>query len=100
MRKTVALAILVLILIFALSVGAEENVVSYGKQYSLLTPASDAYPDNGSKLTDGIFGTLPDGKNNYYSSGAYIGFNQVNADESGNFGVRGKQFACLSRGRK
>lgn len=87
MKKIIALAVLVLLLIPFGSAIAEEPELSYGKQYDIITPASEAYPDNGSKLTDGIYGTVPDGKTNYYSGGAYVGFNQVDADESGNFVV-------------
>lgn len=87
MKKIIALAILVLMLMPFTLVNAEETEISYGKQYDIITPASEAYPDSGSKLTDGIYGTVADGKTNYYSSGAYVGFNQVDADESGNFVV-------------
>lgn len=69
----------------AYTASAEEGEISYGKSYALITPASAAYPDSGSKLTDGIYGTLPDGGSSYYSSGAYVGFNQVDTDENGNF---------------
>lgn len=68
-----------------ISASASGSEISYGKSYTLVTPASSAYPDNSAKLTDGIFGTRADGKTNYYSSGAYIGFNRVDTDENGNF---------------
>lgn len=86
MKKLITLA---LVLIFAFSAillaNAEENEISYGKTYTLITPASEGYPDDGVKLTDGIYGTIPDGSTNYYSSGAYVGFNQSAVDENGNF---------------
>ncbi len=86
MKKLIATAFaLLLVFAFLITPSAEGSEVSYGKSYSIITPASDAYPDDGIKLTDGIFGTVPDGKNNYYSSGAYVGFNQVDVDENGNF---------------
>ena len=67
------------------SAAADDGVISYSAEYELITPASEAYPDDGVKLTDGIFGTIPDGSNNYYSSGAYVGFNQTSVNEEGNF---------------
>lgn len=72
----------ILLVSVAFAAGTE---VSYGKSYSLITSASDAYPDDSIKLTDGIYGTIPDGKTNYYSNPAYVGFNQVNVNEEGNF---------------
>lgn len=86
MKKIIALAA-VSIFVFALILtpSAEGSEVSYGKSYSLVTPASAAYPDDGIKLTDGIFGTIPDGMTSYYSGNAYVGFNQVDTDENGNF---------------
>lgn len=88
MKKIIALALLsVFALTAILGASAEGSEVSYGKTYSLVTPASAAYPDDGIKLTDGIFGTIPDGGTNYYSSGAYVGFNQVDVDSNGNFVV-------------
>ena len=86
MKKLFAL---LLIAIFAFSLAllpsAEGNELSYGKSYTLVTPASTAYPDDGLKLTDGIYGTIPEGQTNYYSSNAYVGFNQADVDENGNF---------------
>lgn len=86
MKKTILTAILsiILCLTFILTTSAR---ISEGKDYSLVTPASAAYPDDGIKLTDGIYGTIPDGSNNYYSSGAYVGFNKENADSDGNFSL-------------
>lgn len=88
MKKLITFA---LVIIFALSLmqfaSAEETEVSYGKSYTLVTPASEGYPDDGIKLTDGIFGTIPDGATGYFSSGAYVGFNQNDVDDNGNFVV-------------
>ncbi len=100
MKKLLALTFSVL-LIFTLLLypSAEGSEVSYGKSYSLITPASSAYPDDGIKLTDGIYGTVPDGKNNYYSSAAYVGFNQNDVDENGNFVIildLGRKYTDLS----
>lgn len=86
MKKTTAF-LCVLVLLFALNSLAQEGQISYACKYTLVTPASSAYSDNGSKLTDGIFGTLPDGAGGYYTSPAYVGFNQADADENGNFVV-------------
>lgn len=100
MKKS--LVILLSLLIVSLLAGtalAEGSEISYGKSYTLITPASAAYPDNSAKLTDGIFGTLPDGSTSYYSSPAYVGFNQVDADENGNFVVildLGKKYTDIS----
>ena len=100
MKKS--LVILLSLLIVSLLAGrasAEGSEISYGKSYTLITPASAAYPDNSAKLTDGIFGTLPDGSTSYYSSEAYIGFNQVDADENGNFVIildLGKKYTDIS----
>lgn len=87
MKKALMSAVLVLVLVlsFAVVPSAEGSEVSYGAEYTLLTPASDGYPDDGIKLTDGIYGTIPDGANNYYASGAYVGFHRDNVDENGNF---------------
>jgi hypothetical protein len=100
MKKS--LVILLSLLIVSLLAGtalAEGSEISYGKSYTLITPASAAYPDNSAKLTDGIFGTLPDGSTSYYSSDAYVGFNQVDADENGNFVIildLGKKYTDIS----
>ena len=86
MKKLLAILFSALLLFaLLLSPSAEGSEVSYGKSYSLITPASSAYPDDGIKLTDGIYGTVPDGKNNYYSSAAYVGFNQKDVNENGDF---------------
>lgn len=86
MKKIITL---ILVLTLALSAillaSAEESEISYGKPYTLVTPASEGYPDDSIKLTDGIYGTIPDGSTGYYSSGAYVGFNQNSVDDSGNF---------------
>ncbi len=86
MKKLITFA---LVIMLALSVmlfaSAEETEISYGKTYTLVTPASEGYPDDGIKLTDGVFGTIPDGTNGYFSSGAYVGFNQNDVDDDGNF---------------
>lgn len=100
MKKLLALTFSVLLLFtLLLYPAAEGSEVSYGKGYSLITPASSAYPDDGIKLTDGIYGTVPDGKNNYYSSAAYVGFNQNEVDENGNFVIildLGRKYTDLS----
>lgn len=86
MKKLLATAFsLMLVFVFVAFPSAEGSEVSYGKTYSLITPSSAAYPDDGIKLTDGIYGTVPDGKTNYYSSSAYVGFNQVDVNDEGNF---------------
>jgi hypothetical protein len=100
MKKLFAITISALIaLTLLLSPAAEGGEVSYGKEYSLITPASSGYPDDGIKLTDGIFGTVPDGKNNYYSSSAYVGLNRSNVNENGDFVIildLGRKYSDLS----
>ena len=83
--KRITAFLCLFVLLFALNPLAQEGAISYACKYTLVTPASSAYSDNGTKLTDGIFGTLPDGAGGYYTSPAYIGFNQADADENGNF---------------
>ena len=86
MKKLLAIAIVLLLSLSLIPQAlAEESEVSLGKSYTLVTPASSGYADDGKKLTDGIYGTVPDGSTNYYSSGAYVGFNQSAVDENGNF---------------
>lgn len=86
MKKIITVLLLLLIAIFVLqSASAETRTLSEGKSYTLLTSASDAYPDDTIKLTDGVYGTIPDGSTSYYSSNAYVGFNQSDVDENGNF---------------
>ncbi len=88
MKKIFILFLTVFLALALISaVSAEGSEISYGKSYTLVTPASAAYPDDGIKLTDGIFGTIPDGGSGYYSSGAYVGFNQVDTDDNGNFEI-------------
>ncbi len=72
------------VLCFSLGVSAMEEL-SLGCEYTLITPASPAYPDNGTKLTDGVYATLPDGASGYYASPAYVGFSMDDADNHGNF---------------
>ena len=86
MKKMFAIALALLLPLLAMiCASAEENVISHAKHYDLITPASAAYPDDGKLLVDGIFGTKPDGGSGYYSSGAYIGFNQSDVNSAGNF---------------
>ncbi len=88
MKKIFILFLAVFLALALMSaVSAEGSEISYGKSYTLVTPASAAYPDDGIKLTDGIYGTIPDGGSGYYSSGAYVGFNQVDVDDNGNFEI-------------
>ncbi len=100
MKKLFTIAFSALIaLSLILSPAAEGREVSYGKEYSLITPASSGYPDDGIKLTDGIFGTVPDGKSNYYSSAAYVGLNRSNVNENGDFVIildLGRKYSDLS----
>lgn len=86
MKKIITALFLILIALFVFqSASAEPSIISEGKAYSLITSASDAYPDDTKKLTDGVYGTVPDGSSNYYSSNAYVGFNQSAVDENGDF---------------
>ena len=100
MKKFLVLSFSIFLLfLLLLSPSAEGTEVSYAKGYTLITSASTAYPDDGIKLTDGIFGTVPDGKNNYYSSAAYVGFNQSDTNENGDFVIildLGRKYSDLS----
>ena len=86
MKKITAL-ILVMLAVAMFLLPTDAAVVSEQAEYSLITPASEAYPDDGAKLTDGVFATLPDGASGYYSSGYYVGFNQANVDGDGNYEI-------------
>ncbi len=83
-RIFVLMQILCLLCLFSLGTNAALDY-SEGREYKLITPSSQAFPDNGSKLTDGVYGTLPDGADAYYSSPAYVGFSLDDADDHGNF---------------
>lgn len=100
MKKLITIALVIFLALSLMQFAtAEGTEVSYGKDYTLVTPASEGYPDDGIKLTDGIFGTVPDGSTNYYSSGAYVGFNQSAVDDNGSFVVildLGKVYDSLS----
>ncbi len=69
---------------FILNVCAMEEL-SIGCKYTLITPASPAYPDDGTKLTDGTYATLPDYALGYYASPDYVGFSAEDADDHGNY---------------
>ncbi len=84
--------ILLVFALFALPVAALDessspeaaSLLSRGKTYTLVTPASTAYPDeNGTKLTDGVIGNLTG--EYYYKSDAYVGFSQASKDANGDF---------------
>ena len=72
---------------FCFSASAEKHEVSLNASYTLLTPASKAYPDDGVKLTDGHYAAIPDNATKYFASPAYVGFNKNDVDEKGNFTV-------------
>ncbi|MDD4125858.1 MAG: hypothetical protein PHW77_09085 [Eubacteriales bacterium] len=83
--KKIFIVILVLSLLALPVMALEESaLLSRGKSYTLVTPASIAYPDDDSfKLTNGEKGELVEGY--YYKSDAYLGFNQAGKDENGDF---------------
>lgn len=70
-----------------LSAGAAQNVVSLHQSYTLVTPASEGYPDTDGELTDGKYGMPVDNGTNqyYYRDPAYVGFFRDNLDEDGHF---------------
>ncbi len=72
---------------FCFSVAAEKEEVSLNASYTLLTPASNAYPDDGVKLTDGHYAVIPDNATQYFASPAYVGFNKNDLNENGNFSL-------------
>lgn len=88
MKRTITLTLCALLLVaLAITASAEKTVVSEGEKYTLVTPASEAYPDDGIKLTDGIYGTHVDGTDGYYASGAYVGFNKEQVNDNGTFTI-------------
>ncbi|NLN55921.1 MAG: hypothetical protein GX148_06455 [Clostridiales bacterium] len=84
MKKILILLFVFSLLILPAMAAGEGALLSRGKSYTLVTPGSVAYPDDESlKLTDGVRGELTD--DFYYKSPAYVGFNQANKDENGDF---------------
>ena len=69
------------------SVSASQVEVSRGKPYRLLTPASAGFPDDGTRLTNGRFGTpIPGGETAfYYRSPEYVGFRSESPSEKNPF---------------
>ena len=72
-------------LVIPFSASAETVDVSKNAKYTLLTPASEGYPDDSKKLTDGRFGTHKEGVDGYYAGGDYVGFNKAQLNSDGNF---------------
>lgn len=66
---------------------ATTTEVSKGASYTLVTPASEGYPDDGKKLTDGKHGTHQEGLDGYYAGGDYVGFNKTELNSDGNFTI-------------
>lgn len=103
MKKIISFLICILMLfMLSLSAFAEEEIIeiSKGAEYSLVTKASEAYPDDGKKLTDGVYGTHPEGYDGFYASGAYVGFNKDNINENGQFAIildLGKKYSGISQ---
>ena len=91
MKKITSLILtlcLLSLLCASFSASAEETiVVSNGAGYTLVTPASEGYPDDGKKLTNGKYGTHQEGLDGYYAGGDYVGFNKAELDGNGNFTV-------------
>ncbi len=87
MKKTMIPILALLLLLCASPIARAENgsVISVNAKYSIVTPPSAAYADDGMKLSDDLYGTIPDGSTNYYASNAYVGFNSAEADKDGNF---------------
>ena len=69
----------------ALARGGDTSPISVGRQYRLVTPASEAYPDDGKLLTDGAFGAKNTETGRYYSSGRYVGFHHGAEDGSAEY---------------
>lgn len=101
MKKPIILILVLLLLLCVSPIAHAEggSIVSENAKYSIVTPPSVAYADDGMKLCDDIYGTVPDGRTNYYSSNAYVGFNSAEADKDGNFVIifdLGKTYHDLS----
>ena len=71
--KKISIFLLILCLMSFLAVpfsaSAVATEVSKGASYTLVTPASEGYPDDGKKLTDGKHGTHKEGVDGYYAGG-------------------------------
>ncbi len=85
MKRIMIAAAVLLLSITVITAQAQSGVISTGKSYQLITPASSAYPDTGTKLTDGNFASTAGGAS--YSNSAFVGFNKSNADANGNFEI-------------
>ena len=102
MKKTATLFLILCLLLMLgapFNASAEANEVSKGASYTLLTPASEGYPDDGKKLTDGVHGTHKEGLDGYYAGGDYVGFNKAQLNDDGNFVILldlGKVYSNLS----
>ncbi len=77
--------LIALVLMFSITAQAALVSVSQGKPYSFSTAPSNAYPDNGKMLTDGIHGTKKD--ESYHKSGTYVGIPEESLDENGCFSI-------------
>lgn len=75
-------AAVLLLSISVITAQAQSSVISTGKPYQLLTPASSAYPDNGTKLTDGKYASSAG-----YGDAAFVGLNKNDANASGKFEI-------------
>lgn len=85
MKKIMIAAAVLLLGLSVITAQAQSGAISIGKTYQLITPASSAYPDTGTKLTDGVYATTNGAA--VYSNPAYVGFNKSNANENGSFEI-------------
>jgi len=85
MKRIMIAAAVLLLGLFAITAQAQSSVISVGKSYQLITPASAGYPDDGKKLTDGVFAATAGGVG--YGNPAFVGFNKSNANANGDFEI-------------
>ena len=85
MKKLMVVVTIVILCLSILPASAQSDIVSLGKTYQLITPASSGYPDTSEyKLTNGVYAES-ETETSYFASPEYVGFNQVAVDENNNF---------------
>ena len=83
MKRFLGFCVFFFVLVGMLSVSAAQNVVSLHKGYTLLTKASEGYPDEAENLTNGRYGTpTAMGEDSfYYRDEEYVGFRTKDGED-------------------
>ena len=83
MKRFLGFCVFFFVLVGMLSVSAAQNVVSLHKGYTLLTKASEGYPDEAENLTNGRYGTpTAMGEDSYYyRDQEYVGFRTKDGED-------------------